>query len=86
MKISEATEMLEEMKRKVPGHHYQPIPLDWRTLTKPFFARLEGHNQITDAFLLGIAIQAEMVLTTFDEAILHLAGEYRQHVLVLKAT
>jgi hypothetical protein len=54
-------------------------------VTAPFSKRLHGHNQITDAYLLGMAINEGLVLATFDQAMLHLAGEHSRHVLVLEA-
>jgi predicted nucleic acid-binding protein len=65
------------------GYRYQPIPAGWHTLTRPFAQRLFGHNQITDAFLLGLALHEDLTLVTFDKALLHLAGEHRTHVLLL---
>ena len=41
-------------------------------------------KQVTDAYLLGLAMREELVLTTFDKALMHLAGEHRQQVLVLE--
>lgn len=84
MSMEQATAMLERLKQE-PGHRYQPIPDDWQTLTKPFFKRLHGHNQITDAFLLGLAVREGLILVTFDRAILHLAGEHSKHVHLLGA-
>jgi hypothetical protein len=52
---------------------------------KPFFNRLHGHKQVTDAYLLGHAVLDGLVLATFDGGILHLAGEHSQHVHVLAA-
>ena len=66
-----------------PGYPHQPISGDWSGLSSPFFKRVFGHNQITDAFLLGVAIREKLALVTFDKAILHMAGEYRSHVLLL---
>ena len=84
LSVEEATAMLARLTQE-PGYHYQPITADWRTLCSPFFPRLFGHNQITDAFLLGLAVHEGLVLATFDRAILHLAGEHSRHVLVLQA-
>ena len=67
------------------GYHYQPMTTDWQTLTAPFAKRLHGHNQVTDAYLLGLAVQEGLVLTTFDKALLHLVGEQENDVLVLEA-
>lgn len=64
---------------------YQPISADWQTLTAPITKRLHGHNQVTDAYLLGLALREGMVLVTLDRALLHLAGEHRDHVLLLGA-
>jgi uncharacterized protein len=81
--MQEATEMLQRLKTGLPGYRFQPVTADWKTLTKPFFRRLQGHRQITDACLLGIAIQEGLVLATFDQAVLHIAGEYAHHVHLL---
>ena len=82
--MEQVTAMLNRLKQR-PGYHFQPIAADWHTLTAPFAKRLHGHNQVTDAYLLGLAIQQDLVLTTFDKALLHLAGEHTGHLLVLEA-
>jgi uncharacterized protein len=82
LSIEQATAMLKRLKKE-PGYHYQPITADWQTLTEPFFKRVHGHNQVTDAYLLGLAVKERLVLVTFDKAILQLAGEYNSHVLLL---
>ena len=83
MPMEQAVGLLKSLKGEV-GYQYQPIHADWQTLTQPFSKRLHGHNQITDAYLLGLAIHEGLVLTTFDKALLHLAGEHGKHVLVLE--
>lgn len=82
--MEQATAMLERLKRRA-GYSFQPITAEWQTLTAPFAKRVHGHNQVTDAFLLGLAVREGLVLTTFDKALLHLAGEHQRHVLVLEA-
>jgi len=63
-----------------------PITADWQTLCSPFFKRVYGTNQVTDAYLLGLAVREDLVLVTMDKGILHLAGpEHRKHVLLLAA-
>ena len=84
MSIAEVTAMLTQF-RQVDGYHYQPISADWQTLCGVFLKRLFGHNQITDAYLLGLAVHDGLVLATFDRAMLHLAGEHEKHVLILHA-
>ncbi len=81
--MEEAVAILSSLKRE-PGYHYLPVMADWHQTTAPFADRLHGHNQVTDAFLLGIAVHEQFALATFDKAILHLAGEHRQHVQLLE--
>lgn len=68
-----------------PGYWYCPIDESWVTLTAPFAARIFGHQQVTDAYLLGLAIKANSVLVTFDKGIQFMAGaEFSQNVLLLE--
>ena len=83
MTMDEASAMLARLMQE-PGYHYQAISADWHTLCARFFKRLFGHKQITDAYLLGLAVCEGLVLVTFDRAMLHLAGEYNHHVLILE--
>jgi len=78
----QSTELLEQMELH-PGYHYHTCAANWRTLTKPFFRRLHGHKQVTDAYLLGMAIEDDLILATFDKRIGHLAGEHAKQVLIL---
>jgi uncharacterized protein len=83
--LMEATQILAELAQH-PGYHYLPITCDWRTLTSPFFKRLYGTKQVTDAYLLGLAVREGLTLVTMDKGIMHLAGEEnRRHVLLLEA-
>ena len=82
--ISEATEILKHLAQH-PGYRYLPIDADWQTLCSPFFTRLYGTKQVTDAYLLGLSIRSGLTLVTMDKAIPHIAGiEHSEHVLVLK--
>ncbi len=80
--MSEATAVLAAMAQH-PGYHYLPITADWHTLCSPFFKRLYGTKQVTDAYLLGLAVRERLVLVTLDKAIIHLAGEHQSRVLLL---
>ena len=84
LSMSEATGLLEEVALH-PGYLYHTCLHNWRTLTKPFFRRLHGHKQVTDAYLLGMAIADDLILATFDKRISHLAGQHVQQVLILGA-
>lgn len=68
-----------------PGYWYCPIDRSWVTLTSPFAARISGHQQVTDAYLLGLAIKENGVLVTFDHDIKYMAGaEFSRNVLILE--
>jgi len=51
------------------GFRYRPIPDSWLNLTAPFIWRLHGHKQVTDAYLLGLAIHKREKLATMDRAV-----------------
>jgi hypothetical protein len=69
-----------------PGYHYWPIVDSWATLTAPFAARIFGHQQVTDAYLLGLAVKERGVLVTFDSGFGVLSGtEYSRNLRVLAA-
>lgn len=67
-----------------PGYRYWPITHDWDELVAPFRERVWGHQQITDAWLLGLAVKEDGILVTLDKGIRAMAGpKYAKHVLVL---
>ena len=67
------------------GYRYWPITESWASLTAPVAARIFGHQQVADAYLLGLAIKENGVLATFDKGIEFLAGtEFHKHVLLLE--
>jgi len=82
--MSEASGLLEELAMHA-GYRYVTFTpgKNWSVLTEPFFKRLHGHKQVTDAYLLGQAIEENMILATFDKRLLHLAGEHTNHILIL---
>lgn len=80
---SRVMSVLAELARR-PGYRYWPMTEGWATLTSPFFSRIFGHQQVTDAYLLGLAIKEGGVLVTFDRGLKYLAGaEFAENLLVL---
>lgn len=68
-----------------PGYRYWPIADKWTVLAAPFSGRLFGHQQVTDAYLLGLAVKENGVLVTFDRGIKYLAGsQFQRNLLVLE--
>jgi uncharacterized protein len=79
----DATYILQELAT-CPGYRYWPLTGSWTALTAPFASRITGHQQVTDAYLLGMAIKEDGILVTFDKAIRYLAGaEFARNLLVL---
>jgi len=66
------------------GFRYLPIPDSWLNLTAPFIWRLHGHKQVTEAYLLGLAIHENAVLVTLDTRVQSWAApDYNKHLLTL---
>jgi toxin-antitoxin system PIN domain toxin len=84
LSIGEAARVLAILAEH-PGYRFWPISEGWSSLVEPFCERVFGHQQITDAYLLGLAVKEDGVLVTLDKAMRYLAGEkYGKHVLVLE--
>jgi toxin-antitoxin system PIN domain toxin len=81
--FSQATAVLVDFAAH-PGYRYWPIADPWIELAAPFLGRIFGHQQVTDSYLLGLAVKNNGVLVTFDKGIRFLAGvEYSRNLLVL---
>jgi toxin-antitoxin system PIN domain toxin len=81
--IAQATAILADFARH-PGYRYWTISEKWAELTAPFSARVLGYQQVTVAYLLGLAVKENGVLVTFDKGIRYLAGmDYSRNLLVL---
>lgn len=82
--MNQSIAVLQMMK----GHHrhaYWEIEDSWVNVTAPFAHRILGHQQVTDAYLLGLAIKHEGVLVTFDRGLKYLAGsEFKHNLLFLE--
>jgi toxin-antitoxin system PIN domain toxin len=68
-----------------PGYCFWPMTEGWAELTATFATRIFGHQQVTNAYLLGLAIKEDGLLVTFEKGIRYMAGsEFRRNVLVLE--
>jgi toxin-antitoxin system PIN domain toxin len=82
--LEQAIAILQVLKGR-DDYWYCPIDESWVTLTAGFASRIFGHQQVTDAYLLGIAIKERGVLVTFDRGLQYMAGtEFSQNVLLLE--
>ena len=69
-------------------HVFWPDDISVKEALHPFRLNLSGHRQITDAYLLALAVHHNERLATFDRAILTLHGREsagRKHVELLGA-
>lgn len=81
--VAEALELLTGLTQR-PGHRFWPIDVNLGEAVYPFVERLFGHRQVTDAYLLGLAIGHQGRLVTLDNGFLALAGrEFQDYVLLL---
>jgi uncharacterized protein len=60
-----------------PFHRFWADEIGFVPATQPFVRRLIGHQQITDAYLLGLAMHKHGKLTTMDRGVLSLLPEKR---------
>lgn len=81
--LPRALEILAELTQ-MPGHIFWLMDSPLREATAFCANKLSGPGQLTDAYLLGLAIAKGGTLVTLDRGILHLAGiAYAKHVLLL---
>jgi hypothetical protein len=75
--------MLAEL-RKLPGHRFWPLDFDFTEAATEFEDRFFGHQQVTDLYLLALALRKKGKLVTLDRGISALAGpEYAESVVLL---
>jgi toxin-antitoxin system PIN domain toxin len=81
--MEEALRMLAALY-EVPGHQFWPIDFGLKEAAELFEQRLLGHQQLTDAYLLALAVRHQGKFVTLDQGIQFLAGnEFAQHVVQL---
>lgn len=68
-----------------PAHAFWPAAVDLLAPGSLDWARVLGHRQVTDAYLLAVAVQQGGRLVTLDRRIQHLAvpGATQQHLVVI---
>lgn len=82
--LVEAFQVLDDIIRRA-GHRFWPLDITLSDAVQPFQNRVFGHRQVSDAYLLGLAIKRKGRVVTLDHGIATLAGrEFAQYVLVLR--
>ena len=84
VQLSEARILLRAFLQD-SAHQFWPMDTGYLEATAHFEGRAYSHKQVTDSYLLGLAIQHQSTLATLDQAILHLAGsEFAKHVELIQ--
>jgi toxin-antitoxin system PIN domain toxin len=80
----EARQLLIELMQ-LKGHIFWDSGINFLEATAPIADRILGHRQVTDAYLLGLAIREKGSLATLDRATRHLAGdEFARNIFVIE--
>lgn len=66
-------------------HEFWPDDISLRDAGRVDMERVRGHNQITDLYLLALAVSRDGCLATFDQAVAlsAVAGAERRHLWVI---
>ncbi len=81
--VTEAIDMLQALTN-LPGHQFWSMDLAFSEAVESFQDRLFGHQQVTDAYLLGLAVSKRGKVVTLDRAVKSLAAtEFEQYLEIL---
>ena len=84
--LEQAIAILQVLKGR-DDYWYCPIDESWVTHTARFASRVRGHQQVSDAYLLGLAMKENCMLVTFDKGIKYMAGaEFSHNVRILDSS
>ncbi len=76
--LNYATELLDIAMRH-PAHEFWPDDIPLAEAITAFRKRMHGHRQITDAYLLGLALHRKAKFATFDRTLGSLLPEGSSH-------
>jgi uncharacterized protein len=62
-----------------PAHEFWPDEIDLIQALSPLASQLDGHQQITDAYLVGLAMHRAGKLATMDKSIVRLLPKKAAH-------
>ena len=75
---------LMKANQQHPAHRFFPDDISFADAVKNFERRLVGHRQVTDAYLLGLALHHRSKLATLDSGLRSLARETSDHIEVIR--
>lgn len=81
--VTEAIDMLQALVN-LPGHQFWAMDVPFGEAVERLQDKLFGHRQVTDAYLLGLALHKKGKLATLDRAVRNLAGaDYDQYLEII---
>jgi hypothetical protein len=66
-----------------PSHLFWPDDIGFADAVEPVRKQIEGHQQVTDAYLLGLAIRRKAKLATMDRGVQALLTKDKQSAVVI---
>lgn len=78
LSVHDAVEVLSR-NVSAPSHRFWPDAIGFKQAVEPFRDHLAGHQQLTDAYLLGLAVHHKGKLVTMDRGILNLLPPNSPH-------
>lgn len=74
---------LLESNLKHSGHKFWPDDIGVLEATRNFQSQIAGHQQVTDTYLMGLALHRKGKLATLDSRMLGLLAEKRTDVVIV---
>ena len=78
LSVLRTTSILEENLKR-PGHSFWCMDVSWPEALRLSGAAIEGFQQVTDLYLIGLAVRHKGRLVTFDRAL----GKVNERVVVI---
>jgi hypothetical protein len=66
-----------------PSHRFWPDDLSFPEAVEPVLKQMQGHQQVTDAYLLGLALRRKAKLATIDRGLSSLLPRDKQTAIVV---
>lgn len=68
---------------KHPSHRFWPDDLGFPEVAEPVLKQMQGHQQVTDAYLVGLALRRKARLATMDRGVSSLLPRDKQTAIVV---
>jgi uncharacterized protein len=66
-----------------PSHRFWPDDVSFPEALEPVKKQMQGHQQVTDAYLLGLALRRKAKLATMDRGVSSLLPKEKQSAVVI---